>query len=447
MVWWSVAAGTRVTRRPVVSSSSRMSAAWRSSDRCAANRAPNGSSPLRHSSRWRCDSDKVANTSLATWSATGAAPWASRRTAAAGSGARPTAWAASTSTAHQPWAKSTTARTTSGSGVRRCEATSVAASSSVIRSRSPRSTVRCPSSSGTSRVRGRSHRLMSSSRIESGAVRSSSSITRTLAAGSAWASSITISRGPACAPWIEVAPWEARSSATRSRRGVRAASACTQMRVLPVVAAGSQPPGDAQRLAGPDRAGDQGDPHAGGLVEALPQPRTRHEVAWRDGHGAAVVRRDPRRGRLLATGVVAVAGRHRCGGATVLHPYLLRQLAQAPVLVELSVRHSEGPRSDGTGRTTGSRSGRPEGTSVPLQMGSGRPAVVPTGTRGTGRRRSSPGRAQAFCTGDHSAAHPDRVGHPIRATRPAYQRSPRSWLHKAQMTSTLTPMRTSAHSG
>ena len=335
MVWWSVAAGTRVTRRPVVSSSSRMSAAWRSSDRCAASRAPNGSSPLRHSSRWRCGSVRVANTSLATWSATGAAPWASRRTAAAGSGARPTAWAASTSTAHQPCAKSTTARTTSGSGVRRCEATSVAASSSVIRSRSPRSTVRCPSSSGTSRVSGRSHRLMSSSRIESGAVRSSSSITRTLAAGSAWASSMTISRGPA---WRAVGRAGSLGGAVERDAQPPWGQGGVGVHpdgVLPVVPAGSQPPGDAQRLAGPDRAGDEGDAHAGGLVEALPQPGAWHEVAGRDRHRPAVVRGDPRRSRLLASGVVAVAGRDRCRGVTVLHPYLLRQLAQAPVRVEL----------------------------------------------------------------------------------------------------------------
>ena len=86
--------------------------------------------------------------------------------------------------AHQPWARSMTALSTSGSSVRACSMTSVADSAGSMRSSSPRRMVKWPSSSGTSLVSGRSHRESSSSRMSSGASLSRVSIMRSVDGGS-----------------------------------------------------------------------------------------------------------------------------------------------------------------------------------------------------------------------------------------------------------------------
>ena len=153
------------------------------------------SSPAVQRSRCRSAGCRVENTSLATWSAILASPRAKWRAAATGSGAAPTARAVSTIAAHHPWAWSLIASSTSTEVVRAWSRMRAAASSRSIRRTSPRSTVMCPRSSGTKRVRGRSQRLSMSTRKPCGVAVRRWSMTRSDDGGRAWASSTTTSRG------------------------------------------------------------------------------------------------------------------------------------------------------------------------------------------------------------------------------------------------------------
>ena len=171
------------------------------------------SSLATHSSRWRSWARSEANTSAATASATGDSWWRRRRAATTGSRVAARLRAVNTTAAHHPCVCSVTARATSTESVRACSATRVAESRSSRRSSSPRSTVKWPSSSAPRRVMGRSHRDTRRTRRLSGASFSRSSISRTLASGSRWASSMTMRRGAGAS-----GSWAASSaSSTRAR--------------------------------------------------------------------------------------------------------------------------------------------------------------------------------------------------------------------------------------
>lgn len=192
-----------------------------SCERCSASAGVTTGSLAMQSSTCRSCGRNVANTSLATRSATEGPTSAYRWASASGSGAAPTARAVSTTAAHQPWVRRAIARATSGESVRAWAATRAADSFSSRRSRSPRSMVRWPSSSGARRVNGRSQREASSTRNDSGSVSSSASSARIVGIGSRWASSTTTS---ACCPFAA-----RRASWTCSRSAFQAASAAIQV--------------------------------------------------------------------------------------------------------------------------------------------------------------------------------------------------------------------------
>ena len=276
-----------MTSSPVHSRSSRTLPASASRDRCRASAGVTTGSSATHSSTCRWSGVRVANTSLATRSTTGL-PSVSRATAVTGSGAAATARAVSTTAAHQPRVRVAMAATTSAESVRACSATSAATSGTSRRSSSPRSTVKSPSSSGTKRVSGRSHRLRSTTRRLCGSRLSRSSRWARASGDSTWASSSTTSGGrdpPAAgevSACIRSAPRPGvtlthRASAARPLRCSHPATP----RVFPA------PTGATTRVTRP----------LGGDLQALPQPGARNVHAWQTrqpGPGCDRRRRRPR---------------------------------------------------------------------------------------------------------------------------------------------------------
>ena len=185
---------------------------------------------------------------------------------------------------------------TSGASVRAWAVMSAADSASSRRSRSPRTIVKCPRSSATSRDSGRSQRLSSSSLMVWGAAWRRSSITRSDAADN-WCASSTITRRE---------PVADASRRDVSRSACQVPSAWIQMassRCWSGQVVRADPAGHPERLAGARGGDKQGHRPVDGVVQSSPQPGARHiglrEPGWPvrpgAGHGADVRlgRRDP----------------------------------------------------------------------------------------------------------------------------------------------------------
>ena len=240
---------------------------------------------------------------------------------------------------------------TSGASVRAWVVMSAADSASSSRSRSPRTMVKWPSSSGTIRDSGRSQRLSSSSFIVWGAALRRSSMTRSDAADSWWASSTITRRASVRSPAVRLdAVEEGRQSI-----GVPAAVGLDPDGLVALLVGPGRlgdPAAHPERLAGPGGGDEQGQRPVDAVGPAL---ATAGGEARRNG-GAGVRRSRPVRGRARhpgRTGGSSGVGRSwRCGGWQVswAGPSPVHPARNAPKLPRAS-----SPSEPGPSRPSGSR--------------------------------------------------------------------------------------------